>query len=262
MLLTVLYALEGVVVLAGVTGFAWWLRRRWNVRWGTWVWGAIAFGISQILRSPVLLGLTALLNNIGFKPSPEGAFWINVLVLSLTAGLFEETARFCVLRWFDKGARKWPDALMFGAGHGGIEAILIIVPTMLTNLVLLSTGDAVMQQLQSSAPDQAQQLASALSLVRSAQWYEPPLAVWERVSAIGIHIAGSVLVLQAILKRSPRPLTWWGAAVLFHMAADGLILVGQRYAGIGGAEVAATIFLVAALYIILRLRPPDVHPAV
>ncbi len=55
---------------------------------------------------------------------------------------------------------------MFGTGHGGMEAILIIIPTVMTNLVLLSTGDNMLRQLQSSAPDQAQQLVSALALVR------------------------------------------------------------------------------------------------
>ena len=255
MLLTTLFALEGAFIVAGVVGFAMWLSQRYHVRWRTWVWGAVAFGIAQLVRSPVLLGITALSDNLGLNLNPAAVFWLNTLVLSLTAGLFEETARYCVLRWFDKDARTWQDSLMFGTGHGGMEAILIIIPTVMTNLVLLSTGDNMLRQLQSSAPDQAQQLASALALVRGTQWYEPFLAVWERVTAISIHIAATLLIMRAIVKHAPRPIYWWGAAVLFHTLVDGLALIGQHYGGIVLAEVVTTVCFAASLYIILRLRP-------
>jgi uncharacterized membrane protein YhfC len=255
MLLTTLFVLEGAFVVAGVVGFAMWLNQRYHVRWRTWIWGAVAFGISQLVRSPVLLGITTLSNNLGFRPDPVTTFWINTLTLSLTAGLFEETARYCVLRWLDKDARTWQDSLMFGTGHGGLEAILIIIPTVMTNLVLLSTGDSMLQQLQSSVPDQAQQLASALALVRGTQWYEPFLAVWERVTAISIHIAATLLIMRAIAKHAPGPIYWWGAAVLFHMAADALALIGHHYGGIVLAEIFTTICFAASLYVIRQLRP-------
>jgi uncharacterized membrane protein YhfC len=258
MLLTTLFTLEGAFVVAGVAGLTLWLRQRYGVRWRTWILGAVTFGVAQIVRSPALVGLNTLASTLGFTPDPTAAFWINTLALSLSAGLIEETLRYCVLRWLDKDARTWPDALMFGTGYGGLEAVLIIIPAVMTNLVLLSTGDNMLRQLQSTSADQAQQLASALALVRNTQWYEPFLAVWERAAAISIHLAATLLVLRAILKQAPRPLYWWGVAVLFHTAAGALALIGQHYGGILLAEICTTACLAASLYVILQLRP---HPS-
>jgi uncharacterized membrane protein YhfC len=256
MLLIVLFALEGVIVLLGTLGLGWWLRRRYATRWGTWVWGAIAFAGSQILRIPLLVLLTALLPQLGFRPDQETAFWFNLIVLALTSGLFEETARYAVLRWLDKGSRGWRAALMFGAGHGGIEAILIIVPTMINNIVLLSGGDALVQATQAISPDQAAQLAAALETLRSVSWWLPGLAVWERVAAITFHISAAILVMRAVMGTPPRPLAWWGLAVLFHTAINAFVLVAQRYGGVVMAELMSTVSLVIALYVIRRLRPP------
>lgn len=254
--LTVLFALEGAVVILGVLALASWLRRRYNTRWNTWFWGAIAFAVSQIARIPFLIVLTALLPQIGFRPERETAFWFNLIVLCLTSGLFEETARYAVLRWLDKSSRGWPDALIFGVGHGGIEAILVIVPTMINNVMLLSGGDALVQQTQAIAPAQATQLAAALETLRNVSWWMPPLAVWERVAAITFHISASILIMRAVLGAPPRPLAWWGAAVLYHAAFNATALLGQQYGGgVVGAEIVSTLFFVIALYLIRRFRP-------
>jgi uncharacterized membrane protein YhfC len=252
--LTILFALEGAVVFLGVIVLAWWLRWRLNARWGTWFWGAISFGGSQLVRLPLLVLLTVLLPQIGFQPSRETAFWINLVVLSLTAGLFEETARYLVLRFLDKGARRWRDAIMFGAGHGGIEAVLVIVPTMINNIVLLSGGDALVEQTRSIAPQQAEQLAAALANLRAVEWWLPPLAVWERVAAIAFHIAASILVMQAVRRVTPGAAAWWGLAVLFHAAFNALALLIVQYAGLAASEIISTVVFFLALYLIFRFR--------
>ena len=257
MQLTILFALEGAVVFFGVIAFAWWLRRRLGTRWGTWFWGAVSFGGSQVVRLPLLLLFTALLPQLGFNPAPAVAFWFNLVVLSLTSGLFEETARYLVLRYLDKSAREWRDAVMFGAGHGGSEAILIIVPSMINNIVLLGGGDALVEQTRAIAPQQATQLAAALEQLRAVAWWMPPLAVWERVAAIGFHIAASILVMQAVLKMAPRPLAWWGLAVLYHAAFNAAVLIGLRFGGFVISELVATMFLVISLYLIFRFRRQD-----
>jgi uncharacterized membrane protein YhfC len=45
--------------------------------------------------------------------------------LGLSAGFFEESARYVVYRWWARDARTWSQGLMLGAGHGGIESILL-----------------------------------------------------------------------------------------------------------------------------------------
>jgi uncharacterized membrane protein YhfC len=257
MQLIVLFALEGAIVFFGVIAFAWWLHRRLHARWGTWFWGALAFGGSQVVRLPVLLLLTTLLPQIGLRLDPEMAFWVNLAVLSLTSGLFEETARYLVLRFLDQDARGWRDAVMFGAGYGGIEAILFIIPTMINNIILLGGGDALVEQTRTIAPEQAQQLIAALQELRSVSWWLPLLAIWERVAAITFHIAASILVMQAVLRVAPRPVAWWGLAVLYHAAFNAASLLAGRVAGPVAVELVSTVFLVTSLYIIFRFRRQD-----
>ena len=50
---------------------------------------------------------------------------IYAVFLGLSAGVFEETARYLTYRFWAKDARSWSRGLMLGAGHGGSEAILV-----------------------------------------------------------------------------------------------------------------------------------------
>ena len=243
MLNVVLFALEAVIVLCGVVLFAWWLHRRLGTRWGTWVWGAISFIGSQVVRTVFLLLLTALLAQARFQPSMQAAFWINVVILSLTAGLFEETARYVVLRWLAKSSRGWNAAVMFGAGHGGAEALLLIVPAMIGNLSVLLSGD------QSSA-----------QALRDVAWWTPPLAVWERANAIVYHIAASILIMQAVMRVAGSPVKWWGWAVLYHFISNAVVLPIGQFGGQIAAEVVITGFTVLSLYLIFHFRPHPVAP--
>jgi uncharacterized membrane protein YhfC len=169
------------------------------------------------------------------------------VVLTLTAGLFEETARYVVLRWLAKGARGWNNAVMFGAGHGGIEAILLVGGAAIANLVLLGQGDTLLAQLQATSPEQAEALAAQLEALRNLDWWLPFLAIWERVLAITFHIAASILVMRAV---QTRRAIWWALAVGLHTALNAIALIALEYGGTVAAEVALTLFSGLTVYII------------
>jgi uncharacterized membrane protein YhfC len=254
MFMIAIFAIEGVFVLAGVLIFAAWLRRRLDSHWRTWVWGAASFVLSQLLRMPLLIALTAVLPAIGFKPDQQTAFWFNLAVLCITSGLFEETSRYIVLRYLAKDARGWGAAVMFGAGHGGIEAILVIVPAMVNNIVLLAGGDTLVAQTRVVSPQQADQLVALIANLRNVSWWLALVALWERVMAITFHIAATILVMQAVMNISRRPLLWWGSAVLYHAMSNAVALLGGHYGGTLGAELGVALFFFVALYIIFRFR--------
>lgn len=105
------------------------------------------------------------------------------------AGLFEETGRFAafqLLRRSGKGGTP-QDALIYGAGHGGMEAVLLVGLTNVSNLLLsfwLNTGtlEQHMGQLDDAA---AQALAAAVAA-------PPHTYLWgglERIVAVAIHIS-------------------------------------------------------------------------
>ena len=129
----------------------------------------------------------------------------NIIILALygglMAGLFEETGRFVAFKFFMKKFRSNDtNGLMYGAGHGGFEAIAIVGLTMINNIVwavLINNGQTnlltagVPENMQAAVQEQIDSLIATsgglfiLSLV-------------ERVSAIALHIALSVLVWFAV----------------------------------------------------------------
>ena len=96
-----------------------------------------------------------------------GDLGLYALYGGLMAGLFEETGRFAafqLLRRSGKGGTP-QDALIYGAGHGGMEAVLLVGLTNVSNLLLsfwLNTGtlEQHMGQLDDAA---AQALAAAVA---------------------------------------------------------------------------------------------------
>ncbi len=240
-----LLLLEALVVISGTLLFAWWWQQRAGARWATWLWGGAAFITAQFVHIPVLLGLT-LLGKM-FPPAPVYAPWINILILGGTAGLFENVSRYFFLKWPAKKARRWKDGVMFGAGHGGVEAIILIGAAVATALVILLIGDQILAQTKTAAPEQASTVAAQIAAIRGMQWWMPLIAIWQRAMAIILHIALSLLVLRAVVRRELR---WLFLAILFHAFVDGTV-VGLQQATHGnivlveGAVTALTLVSVA-----------------
>ncbi len=241
-----------VVVLVGPLLLALWIRRRYGAAWSSLGWGALTFPLSQILRIPLLLGTAALVNPYAEKWDAELLFWVNFVILTLTSGLFEEGARYIILRWAAKGVRDWKEGLFYGVGHGGIEAILIVGGTAISNLVLLATADTLLAQMGQTAPDQAAAVTAQIDAVMSLTWLPIILSIWERVVAVTFHIGMSLLVLLGVMRRQFRLVL---AAMLLHAAFNGVALLFVRYFDMVTTEVALTVVALLPLYLIWRLRP-------
>lgn len=61
--------------------------------------------------------------------------WLYALYGGLAAGIFEETGRLLAMKLLKKKYPQPQTALMYGAGHGGIEVLLVMGITMAQNLV-------------------------------------------------------------------------------------------------------------------------------
>ncbi len=85
--------------------------------------GMGCFTATQILlRIPLLSLLSLWADYIVFQSLYPVAY---LSLLSLSAGIFEEIGRYIFIRFFMKKSR-CADAFAFGAGHGGIEAVLLV----------------------------------------------------------------------------------------------------------------------------------------
>jgi uncharacterized membrane protein YhfC len=242
--------LQALLVVVGPFVLGWWIHRRFGASWGSWGWGALTFTASQVLlRIPLLAVVTIALQGMFQDMNPDTAFWINLVVLSLTAGLFEEIGRYLVMRFLAKKVRDGKEGLMFGAGHGGIEAILLVGASAAVNLALLTGGDTILAQVQGALqPDQLELFRGQIEALRTMAWWMPLLAVWERVLAITFHISASLLVLYGVLRGEAK---WMWLSVLYHTLYNVVALLAVRYTGAVGAEVALTVVTIVPIYLIV-----------
>ena len=105
---------------------AFYLTRRFKLSWKLVLAGALTFIASQVLHIPLVYGLTALFNNGTLPVIPEA--WralFNAILLGLLAGIFEDTARLILFKFGLKNVKTWAEGVLVGAGHGGVEAVLL-----------------------------------------------------------------------------------------------------------------------------------------
>lgn len=143
----------------------------------------------------------------------------------LMAGLFEETGRYLAFSTVLKKYRgNDENALMYGAGHGSFEVLILLGLSMVSNLslaVLINAGnlDQITGPL---SGDTLAQVEAAISTLTSTA---PPVflaGIVERIFAVAVHLALSVPVWFAVKKR--RPLLYV-LAILLHALLDGFVVI-------------------------------------
>jgi uncharacterized membrane protein YhfC len=252
-MLSVTHILNALLMIATPVVLWLWLRRRWPeaFTWRLIIIGALMFILSQVVRLPLLGGLTALFQG-GMLPNPpqELSFVFNVLVLSLTAGLFEEAARYVGYRWLARDARTWKQGLVYGAGHGGIEAVIFgaLAATTVATMISLRNVDVSTLPI---PPEQQAQAAQQIAEFWSAPWYLTLLGWVERVFAIILHLSLSVMVLQVFVRWQWR---WLFLAMGWHALVNaGAVTVLQSYGPLA-AEAALAVVAVLSLMIIFNFQ--------
>ena len=152
--------------------------------------GALTFFVSQFLLRMPLLQLW-LANQSWFMVLPVQNPWLYSLILGFSASVFEEMGRCLAFRFLLKNNLRWFDGVIFGAGHGGIEAILLVGVNYIVMLFLYggTPGDPSMILF----------------------------AGMERLSAMASHIGMSMLVLLSVKKKNAIYLL---AALLVHGFMD------------------------------------------
>lgn len=245
-------------------GLALWCRRALGQPWRLWLIGAGTFVASQVVHLPMLAGAGPLMRANEASGS-LARIGLNVAFLGLAAGLCEELARWLALRTVAKDARTAEAGVMLGAGHGGIEAILIIPVMLAQSIFLLTHGDEVLAKVREAAPEQVPQLEEQ---IKTLQGRDPFVnlagGTWERAMAMTLHIALQLMVVRAV--RTGR----WGWLVLaigVHAAVDSGAVALMRATGqnVLLVEGALTVVGAACAAFILRelraARPGSAPPS-
>jgi uncharacterized membrane protein YhfC len=229
-LLDVAYAVQVLFMVGFPIVLVLFLRYRWGLRWKLFWVGCLTFVVSQVVHIPMLivekLGLELLLTQLGIPVATAASvFWVvalDAVLLGLMAAICEEPARWLGYWLLLRKDRRWRESLMFGAGHGGIESILLgllvvvnlVTIAWLANTNLASLGITGMTEVQ---------VRQQIEGIVAAPLYIPFLGASERLWAICIHLSATVLVWRAITTRRWR---YFLAAIGWHWLVDsGVVLV-------------------------------------
>lgn len=178
-----------------------------------------------------------------------------VLYGTVTAGVFEECGRHIVLKYILKKNRTRENAMLYGIGHGGIEILAVILPSMVLYLViavLFSQGNV--QEALTQLKITEETAASALPSVQAAAAFDYALMAMnavERLLAMLLHIGLTVIVFYGVInaKKVFLPL-----AILLHMAMDTFPALYQRGAvPLWSVEIWAALWTAIIVFIAAKL---------
>ncbi len=252
-MLAAAHLLNGLLMIALPLVLGVVLARRWRLGWGLFGMGAATFVASQIFHIPFnYLVLTPFVTERGMFAAGGWAFITAALLYGLSAGVFEEMARFVVMRRWALDTRNLPNALMFGAGHGGGEAII------LGGFVLYAFFQAVALRgvdLVKTLPlEQVDVVAAQMALYWNMPWYKALLGAGERAGAICFHLSASALVLQSVRRGGWG---WLAGAVAWHTLFNAATLIVLDRWGVYAAEGIVVIGAGISLLIIFAIKNMD-----
>lgn len=197
---------------------------------GAGVFFLFAMFLEQLLHVVVLLHLGAV------SEALKNHIWLYAIYGGLAAGIFEETGRFLCMKFLMKKNLTRENAVMYGAGHGGFEAILLLGFASLNNLVnslLINSGAFAAALSEDVNLEQALEAVSPLATLPSWQFF---LGGGERLMAMALQIALSLLVYQAVKEKRSRYL--YPVAIFIHAAVNAVVVVIANHGLLMLAEAA------------------------
>lgn len=206
------------------------VRNKGKNIWMAWFLGAAGFFLFQVvLRMPVLNILTL---SSGFSSFTEKHYVLYCLILSFSAAVFEVIGRFAVAKILNNKELTFKKGVAAGLGHGGIESILIIGMTYITNIIyiiMINTGrfDSIIEQTTALGAD-----ASGLAAAKDALLTSSPvlfyLAGYERILTMILQTALSLIVCYFVWKK--RDAIGVIICLVIHTLADFITTLISGYA--------------------------------
>lgn len=216
------------------------LRKRFNLSLRPFFVGCLVWLVFVLILEKIL--------HLAVLGSPAGdlirsSTWYYALYGGLAAGLFEEGGRFIAMKTIlRKEQNNDNNAILYGAGHGGIEALMVLGVGMVNNLiysVLYNTGNLglITAPLDDTQKAAFQTVIDQLTSTSPATFLISPV---ERIIAIILHIALSVIVWTGITRK--RPLLF-PLAIFLHFIVDAVSVILSRQ-GMGAVLVELIILVI------------------
>lgn len=225
--------------------------RKMKAKVSSFFMGCITFVVFALILEQFLHALvfnlagSVLTNNI----------WLYALYGGLAAAAFEETGRFIAMKCFMKKQLTRENAVMYGVGHGGIEAILIVGMLYINNLliaVMINTGglEASLSMLDPSLLESTLQSMSGIWTTPSYLFFTAGI---ERILAICLQICLSVLIFKAVSGKK----CFFPIAFGIHFLVDFVAVVSSSYLSVIWVEIITLLIVSATAYFTLRVYHKD-----
>lgn len=230
-------------------GLAVWFRRRTGGRWRFFLLGCVVFPLFALVlegsvNRAVLYG--------PWGGALAGNIWLYALYGGLMAGLFEECGRYAAFRLGRRWSRGPGDALMYGAGHGGVEAVLLVGLTMVNNIVLSLAmnrgGLEGVEAVTGPLPQSAQSALAALTVTPAGTYL---WSGFERLTAVALHISLSVLVYAAVTRRGQG--YWLPAAIAIHALVNMAAVAANAFLPLAATELLVALATAGAAWLAWRV---------
>ena len=244
-----------LMVLIPVSFLIYWRKNHKQQTNFSWVIaGAVGFIVSaRILELGVHMLCIVMDNPVSrFINSNTVAY---VLYGITMAGVFEECGRYIVMKYIMKKNRTRENSIMYGIGHGGIEILAVLLPSIITFLavaVLFSSGN--IENALSTLNITEKTAGAAFPSVQAAASFDYAMMamnVIERLLAMFLHIGLSVIVYYCVVddKKIFLPL-----AIILHMLTDTFAALYQRsVVPLWTVEIWTAIWVVVVVLIAIKL---------
>ncbi len=176
----------------------------------------------------------------------KSSTWGFVVYGAGAAALFEETGRFLAMRFFVKRTGDAGTAVAYGIGHGGAEALIVgaLAQMQILTFAVMQNAGALDVILGKKVPPAA--LAKLHEALAHLNFMTALVGGIERISALLIQVALSLLVWRAVSRRQSR---WFFAALAAHAGVDSVAALFQK----GQVSLFATESFVAAVGVSLLI---------
>ena len=197
----------------------WWLRTKKERLTTVLVGAAIWFIFAMVLETVPKYFLFNPETSLG--KTVLGSVVLYTLFGALLAGVFEETGRYIAFKTILRKRKNKETGISYGIGHGGFEAMFLLLYSGIQYVVFASminsgsfqdmlnqiAGGGVDISTMEALPEQIMAITPLFGLV----------AVVERVSAMLLHVALSIMVFYSVRESKP----WmYVMAVLLHALFD------------------------------------------
>lgn len=190
------------------------VRARTGARLSPLWLGAATFLVLSLVLYPLAAEL--LSKSLFVRNTVQPRWWADAIYRGLLAGILERTGMLCAFYFILKKGRSnnLGGTLCYGAGYGGLQAVLLCTLPMTAGIALQRLGSTPVLEQLLAAPLFRDAFVQTAGGPLSAQWFVCLL----RIVTFAFAVAASLLVWMAATGRGP-----WGVfflAILLHTVVE------------------------------------------